>query len=229
MASSRRIISRDSIQLPVGRQRVSTWQEDVEDPAEYPLEHPLEDRKITRSELEEILLQPADVLVSEDRINQIFLQANTEGTGFVLADDVADRINSIEPRTQKERQNHIHRSILTSISFWCAILFVVGAIIANMITNLRQREYGDLHGEEFYYYFQVGAWTYQIGCLGFLFLDYEFERIAFESLQLMDQELVRWIRRGMYPPVYIRIFMISSERSYRPTSSCFCRFAPHMR
>jgi hypothetical protein len=203
--SSRRFLFHDSLfQLPSGRQlgstrrskskiiqqeRLADYVEDVED---------VEEQKISRSELEEIFLERANALVSEDRINQIFRQADIEGTGLVHADDVADYISSIEPRTPKERQNHIYRSILTSRSFWCAISFVVGAI-ANIITNLRQREYGDLHGDESHYYFQVGAWAFQIGCLGFLFLDYDFEKIAYESLQLMDQKLVRWIRRGAYP------------------------------
>jgi hypothetical protein len=153
-----------------------------------------EERKITRSELEELFLERADALVSEDRINHIFLQADKDGNGFVHADDVADYINSIEPRTHKERQNCIYRSMLVSISFWCYTFFAIGSVIG-VIKNLHEREYGDLH----WMYGQVGFWMFQIGCLGFFFLDYDFERIEFERLQLMNQKLVRWIRRGTYP------------------------------
>ena len=192
--SSRRFLSRDSLsssgQRPIlTRSKSEIMEEGMAD---------VEERKITRSELEEIFLERAGALVSEDRINHIFLEADTEGTGFVNADGVADYINSIEPRTQKERQNYIYRSIMMSISFWYSVFFVVGAI-ANIMTNLRQREYGDLHGDKSHYYWQVGAWAFHIGCLGLFFLDYDFERIEFERLQLMNQKLVRWIRRGTYP------------------------------
>ena len=134
-ASSRRFLSRDSSVLSGRGRLISTrsnskiMEEGVPD---------VEERKITSSELEEIFLLRAGALVLEDRINHIFRQTDTEGTGFVNADGVADYINSIEPRTQKERQNYIYRSIILSISFWCSIFFVVGAI-ANIITNLRQR------------------------------------------------------------------------------------------
>jgi hypothetical protein len=198
--SSRRILSRDPLQLPSSsRQLISTRSKCIISTRSKCkiTQEDLEERKITRSELEEIFLEGADALVSEERIDHIFLQADTEGTGFVHADDVADYINSIEPRTQKERQNCIYRSILVSISFWCYIFFAIGSV-ANIITNLRQREYGDLHGIS-HYYWQVGAWTFQIGCLGLFFLDYDSERIEFEHLQLMNQKLVRWIRRGTYP------------------------------
>jgi hypothetical protein len=186
--SSSRFLSRDSFQqLPSDRQLISTRSK----------RKIMQERKISRSQLEEMFLERADVLVSEDMINHVFHQADTEGTGFVHADDVANYINSIEPRTQKERQNYICRSILMSLSFWCAIFFVVGAI-ANIATNLRQREYGDLYGKS-HYCWQVGAWAFQVGCFGFFFLDYDFEKIAFERLQLTNQKLVGWIRRGTYP------------------------------
>ena len=193
--SSRRFLSRDSSsssgQHPIStRSKSEIMEEGVAD---------VEERKITRSELEEIFLERAGALVSEDKINHIFLQADTERTGFVNADGVADYINSIEPRTQKERQNYIYRSIMMSISFWCSIFFVIGTI-ATIMTNLRQREYGDLRGNKSLNYWQVGAsWAFHIGCLGLFFLDYDFERIEFERLQLMNQKLVRWIRRGTYP------------------------------
>ena len=58
-----------------------------------------EEQRITRSELLEIFLERANALVSEDSTNHIFLQVDTEGTGLVHADDVANYINSIEPRT----------------------------------------------------------------------------------------------------------------------------------
>ena len=221
--SSRRFLSRDSLsssgQRPIStRSKSEIMEEGMAD---------VEERKITRSELEEIFLERTGALVSEDRINHIFLKADTEGTGFVKANDVAAYITSIEPRKQRERKNCIYRSIMISISFWCVILFVVGAI-ANIITNLRQREYGDLHGDKSHSCWQIGAWAFQIGCLGLLFRDYDFERITFERLQLINQKLVRWIRRGTYP-LYSRIFIIPSGRSFRPNSPLFCRFASHIR
>jgi hypothetical protein len=159
----------------------------------------VEERKITRaaSWWRFSWSERPDSLVSEDRINHIFLQADTAGTGFIHADDVADYINSTEPRTQKERQYYIYRSILVSRSFWCYIFFAIGAA-SNITTNFRQREYGDLHGES-HCYWQVGSWAYLVGSLGFLFLDYDLENIAFGRIRLLNQKLVRWIRLGTYP------------------------------
>jgi hypothetical protein len=159
----------------------------------------VQERKITRvaSWTRFSWSERPDALVSEDRINHIFLQADTAGTGFIHADDVADYIESTESRTQKERLYCIYRSILVSRSFWCYMLFAIGST-SNITTNLRQGEYGDLHGES-HYYWQGGSWAYLVGCLGFLFIEYDFEKIASESMQLMKQKLVRWIRRGTYP------------------------------
>jgi hypothetical protein len=142
--------------------------------------------------LEEILLEIADTLVSEETTALIFLEADTEGAGFVHADDVANYINSIEPRTQKERQDYIFRSMLLSFSLWCWVFFFLGSI-ASISMALSGRKFGGLYGDP-----GIIPWLFQIGTLGFLFLDYDFEKIEFERLQSINQKLVRWIRRGRY-------------------------------
>jgi hypothetical protein len=151
-----------------------------------------ESRKITRGVLEKILLEIADTLVSEETTALIFLEADTEGAGFVHVDDVANYINSIEPRTQKERQDYIFRSMLLSFSLWCWVFFFLGCI-ASISMDFSGRKFGGLYGDP-----GIIPWLFQIGTVGFLFLNYDFEKIEFERLQSINQKLVRWIRRGRY-------------------------------
>jgi hypothetical protein len=186
----------------------------------------VEERKITRvaSWRRFSWSEQPDALVSEDRINHIFLQADTAGTGFIHEDDVADCIESTESRTQKERTCCTCRSILVSRSFWRCMSFAMGST-SNTTTNLREGEHGHLHGES-HSCWQVGSWACLVGCLGFLLLDYDLENVAFRRIQSMNQKLVRWIRRGAHAlksNIHAIIWKLQTKLTF------FCRFASHAR
>ena len=60
-------------------------------------------------------------------------------------------------------------------------------------TNLREREYGDLYGNQSHHFWEIAACSDLIGLCGYVILKWEEERLKYENLQQARIRLVQWV------------------------------------
>ena len=92
----------------------------------------------------------------------------------------------------------------TSLLTYSSILFIIGAL-CNIATNVQTREGGKLQGQHTNRYL-ISAWFYQIGCIGFVLMVYNFEKAAVELSELTNQRLVKWIIWGKPSFISLSLF-----------------------
>ena len=126
----------------------------------------------TKSELRKVLLDTAGIYIEDHLLDAIFIDTDKDGSKFtniplfvvhsylkVLlisssctkggtldAKELATFIHNVKPSTAHQRRKYVLKACLLYVPFYLSF-FCLNASLMSAITNLRERQWGDLYGE----------------------------------------------------------------------------------
>jgi Ca2+-binding EF-hand superfamily protein len=96
--------------------------------------------RLTKSELDRVLLEGTGLLLSQDVLDAIFNKIHAEGRGTISKDDLFDYIRGLGPstNTKAKQVNYVVYHMLTSAAWWMTIFYNVACGSAATINVLKR-------------------------------------------------------------------------------------------
>jgi Ca2+-binding EF-hand superfamily protein len=146
--------------------------------------------RLTKSELDRVLLEGTGLLLSQDVLDAIFNKIRAEGRGTISKDDLFDYIRGMGPstNTKAKQVNYVVYNMLTSVAWWMTIFYNV-ALCSAATTNVLKR----VGWDSGFNFPLLNSWLFGVGTFGFVVFSFLSHKAIFELNEEMNRGLKKWV------------------------------------